>query len=142
MTDHTDELTAMAQEDGLYGDIKPRIDKHGVGLCEACCPMAKDPQPSGALCLVDDTFYPWALLDIPCPHHARRVAEERDRLRARLAKMVFWGEDVLDWIKMVGDHMDLEGAFSTSTDASGVEYMTLIERRRRKLLATYPGEEE
>ena len=44
MTDHTDELTAMAQEDGMYDkqpEIKPRM-VDGVGYCDVGCPRAKD----------------------------------------------------------------------------------------------------
>jgi len=53
MPDHTDELTAMAQEDGMYDvdettpfrcypdaepEIKPRVDEDGVAWCDAKCP--------------------------------------------------------------------------------------------------------
>ena len=94
MPDHTDELTAMAQGDGMYDvdettpfrcypdaepEIKPRVDEYGVGWCSRNC------QHAGAVgygdyvsCDVAEEkgcklVQPWTEV---CPVATRRMARE------------------------------------------------------------------
>jgi hypothetical protein len=66
----------------MSDDIRPRIDEHGVGWCDAGCPQLWSKSypdlNTESECHIDGKTM---CDDEVCPHHASRVAAERDRLR-------------------------------------------------------------
>jgi len=97
MPDHTDELTAMAQEDGMYDvdettpfrcypdaepEIKPRVTQAGDELCDyvETCPQRARTSDGCDYCSHEETYCKlldeWVVDETICPVAARRTARE------------------------------------------------------------------
>ena len=112
MPDHTDELTAMAQEDGMYDvdettpfrcypdaepEIRPRIDDDGVGYCCWDCPRgitSQNPLASITCCAVDGgvDMTEGEVCPVAARHTARELAETR-----RDTERLDWLDRVFGW---------------------------------------------
>jgi len=106
MPDHTDEPTAMAQDDGMYDvdestpfrcypdaepEINPRVDEDGVAWCSEHCPLRFIGIANGTPLWCEDT----GMRERCCPVAARRMARELAEARDLLRKWCEAGDGII-----------------------------------------------